>query len=81
MLREHEIEYRYREYTEEPLSESEIRELLAKLALDPHQVLRKRDPVDGRPAVRVASGDDVIDEGDRLVVAGTRSAVESLDAI
>jgi Trk K+ transport system NAD-binding subunit len=29
----------------------------------------------------VASGDDVIDEGDRLVVAGTRSAVESLDAI
>jgi CIC family chloride channel protein len=44
-------------------------------------LLRKRNPVDGRPAVRVASGDDVIDEGDRLVVAGTRSAVESLDAI
>ena len=44
-------------------------------------LLRKRDPVDGRPAVRVATADDVIDEGDRLVVAGTRAAVESLDAI
>jgi len=44
-------------------------------------LLRKRESTDGRPILRVASGDDIIEEGDRLVVAGTKSAVESLDAI
>jgi hypothetical protein len=33
------------------------------------------------PAVRVLAADDPIEEGDRLVVAGTRTAVEGLDVI
>ena len=36
---------------------------------------------DGRPEIRVPTADDRIEEGDRLVVAGTKSAVDSLDAI
>jgi CIC family chloride channel protein len=44
-------------------------------------LLHKRAPSDGLAAIRVPSADDVIDEGDRLVVSGTRSAVEALDAI
>jgi CIC family chloride channel protein len=42
-------------------------------------LLRKRSPDDARPAVRVPTADDTIGEGDRLVVAGTKAAVESLD--
>jgi len=37
------IEYRYREYNREPLSEKEIREVLRKLGLRPRAVLRKND--------------------------------------
>jgi Trk K+ transport system NAD-binding subunit len=44
-------------------------------------LLRERAPAPGRPAIRVPTADDVIHEGDRLVVAGRRAAVESLDAI
>ncbi len=44
MLEEHGIGYRYREYTEEPLSEAEIREVIKKLDATPADVLRKRDP-------------------------------------
>lgn len=43
MLDEHEIEYRYREYTKEPLSESEIRRVLKLLGVSARDVLRKRD--------------------------------------
>jgi arsenate reductase len=44
LLEEHGIGYRYREYTEEPLSAAEIREVIKKLKLTPVEVLRKRDP-------------------------------------
>jgi CIC family chloride channel protein len=44
-------------------------------------LLRKRAADDGRPAIRVPTADDVIAEGDRLVVSGTRASVESLDVI
>ena len=44
-------------------------------------LLRKGAVTDGGPSVRVATANERIDEGDRLVVAGTRSAVESLDVI
>jgi CIC family chloride channel protein len=44
-------------------------------------LLRKRSPSDGGPTVRVPTADDRIEEGDRLVVAGSKSAVESLDVI
>lgn len=44
MLDDNDIPYRYREYTKDPLSEEEIRTLLAKLGLDAREVLRKRSP-------------------------------------
>jgi CIC family chloride channel protein len=44
-------------------------------------LLRKRAADDGRPAIRVPTADDVIAEGDRLVVSGTRASVESIDVI
>lgn len=43
MLNEKGIEHRYREYTREPLSEKEIRDVLRKLGLRPRDVLRKND--------------------------------------
>ena len=44
-------------------------------------LIRKREPEEGASAVRVASGNDVISEGDRIVVAGTKAKVEALDVI
>ena len=41
MLNEKGIEHRYREYTREALSETEIRDVLRKLGLRPRDVLRK----------------------------------------
>ncbi len=43
MLEENGVEYRYREYTKEPLSAAEIREVLGKLGVKPREVLRKND--------------------------------------
>lgn len=43
MLDEKKIEYRYREYTREPLSEKEIRDVLRKLGLRARDALRKND--------------------------------------
>ena len=43
MLDEKKVKYRYREYTEEPLSAEEIEKVLAKLKLGPKDLLRKND--------------------------------------
>lgn len=43
MLKEKGIEYRYREYTEEPLSETELREILTMLDVPLQKLLRKND--------------------------------------
>ena len=43
MLKERGIEYRYREYTKQPLDIAELRGLLAKLGVGPKAVLRKGD--------------------------------------
>jgi len=43
LLETHGVRYRYREYTEEPLSEAEIRTVLDRLGIGPRAVLRKRD--------------------------------------
>jgi arsenate reductase len=43
LLKEHNTEFTYREYTKDPLSEAEIRDVLAKLEMGPRDVLRKRD--------------------------------------
>jgi CIC family chloride channel protein len=44
-------------------------------------LIRKRSPDDGKSSIRVASGYDVIGEGDRIVVTGTKAKVEALDVI
>lgn len=44
-------------------------------------LLRKRDTHGDRAALRVPTADDSIEEGDRLVVAGSRAAVDLLDAV
>jgi arsenate reductase len=43
LLKERGIEFDYREYTKNPLSTAEIRQVLEKAGLQPKQVLRKRD--------------------------------------
>lgn len=45
MLDEHEVPYRYREYTREPLSEEELRRVLDLLGVGPKELLRTRDRV------------------------------------
>jgi len=37
------IEFEYREYRDDPLSEAEIRDVLARLGVGPREVLRTRD--------------------------------------
>ncbi len=37
------VPYRYREYTREPLSEAELRDLLRKLGVGAKDILRSRD--------------------------------------
>ncbi|MCP3982708.1 MAG: arsenate reductase (glutaredoxin) [bacterium] len=43
MLEDNGIEYTYREYRQDPLSAAEIRDVLAKLGVEPRDVLRKND--------------------------------------
>ena len=43
MLEENDVEYEYRDYKKEPLTEEEIRSVLASLGVGPRDVLRKRD--------------------------------------
>ena len=43
MLKDRGVEHTYREYTKEPLSEAELREVLTKLGCGPRDVLRARD--------------------------------------
>lgn len=43
MLNEHGIEFHNREYTKDPLSQKELRSVLAKLGMKPADVLRGRD--------------------------------------
>ena len=43
MLNQHSVSFTYREYTKEPLSESELESILLKLGMEPHSLLRKRE--------------------------------------
>lgn len=43
MLNEKNIEFEYREYKKNPLSEDELRDMLKKLEQPAHTLLRKRD--------------------------------------
>jgi arsenate reductase len=44
LLDEKGIEYRYRDYVKNPLTEAEIRDVLRRLDLRPRDVLRTKDP-------------------------------------
>jgi arsenate reductase len=44
LLDEKSIPYRYRDYVKDPLTEAEIRDVLARLGLPPRDVLRAKDP-------------------------------------
>ncbi|MCB9668259.1 MAG: arsenate reductase (glutaredoxin) [Alphaproteobacteria bacterium] len=57
MLDERGLAYTYREYTKDPLSEREIREVLAKLGVGPRAVLRSAD------AKKNGIPDDLDDDG------------------
>lgn len=43
MLQENGIDHTYREYTKEPLTVAEIKDVLAKLGMGPTDILRGRD--------------------------------------
>jgi len=43
LLKEKNVEFRYREYTEDPLSQKEIKQVLGLLGMGPRDVLRKND--------------------------------------
>ena len=43
MLKDLGVDYRYREYTKEPLSEAELRDVLGKLGMSARDILRSRD--------------------------------------
>lgn len=43
MLNDRSLPFTYREYTKDPLTEAELRDVLQKLGLTVHDVLRKRD--------------------------------------
>lgn len=43
MLNENDVDFEYREYTESPLTEKEIREVLKALDKSAHDLLRSRD--------------------------------------
>jgi arsenate reductase (glutaredoxin) len=44
LLDEKGIAYQYRDYVREPLTEAEIRDVLARLGLPAREVLRRKDP-------------------------------------
>jgi CIC family chloride channel protein len=58
-----------------------IRELAIGSTYGVQVILLRKGRTQAGPDLRVPTADDRIDEGDRLVVAGTRAAVESLDVI
>lgn len=43
MLNDNGIQHTYREYTADPLSEAELRDVFSKLGMTPRELLRKRD--------------------------------------
>ncbi len=60
MLESRGIEFDYRDYRRDPLSESELRELLAKLELSARELLRTRDAVYRELALSGDEPEDVL---------------------
>lgn len=60
MLNEHSIPHTYREYTKEPLSETELRDVLHKLGMPASAVFRKREKVGKALGLTGREPDDVL---------------------
>lgn len=60
MLNERGVEFTYREYTEDPLTEKELRAVLRKLKLSAADVLRTRDAKKLQLDLTGDEGDDVL---------------------
>ena len=60
MLKEHNVETTYREYTEDPLTEEEIREIVALLGTPPKALLRKNDKAYKELGLTGDEGDDAL---------------------
>jgi arsenate reductase len=60
LLDEKAIPYRYREYTREPLTESEIREVLRQLGLSARDLLRTKDPAYATLGLAGEESDDAL---------------------
>ena len=58
MLNERGVEHTYREYTKEPLSEDELRDVLAKLGLPASAVFRTREKVGKELGLTGAESDE-----------------------
>ena len=58
MLDEQAVPYRYREYTREPLTEGEIREILRLLGIPARDLLRTKDAAYAELGLASASSDD-----------------------
>ncbi|MCB9651703.1 MAG: arsenate reductase (glutaredoxin) [Deltaproteobacteria bacterium] len=54
------VEYRYREYTEEPLTEAELRATLKMLGVGPKAVLRKNDKAWPESGLTGAESDEAL---------------------
>ena len=60
MLTERGVEFTYREYTQQPLDEAELRDVLARLGLAAKDVLRKPDAKKLGLGLSGQEGDDVL---------------------
>lgn len=60
MLRENGVEFTYREYRKEPLTEAEIRDVLSRLGVGPQAILRKRDKAYAALGLTGSESDDAL---------------------
>jgi len=60
LLKEHGIAHTYRDYVKEPLSEAELRDVLAKLGLSASDVFRTREKVGKELGLTGEESDDVL---------------------
>ena len=60
MLNDRGVSYTYREYTDSPLSEGEVRDVLAALGMPARELLRKRDKAYGALGLTGQESDDTL---------------------
>jgi len=60
LLKEHDVPHRYREYTAEPLSEAELRDVFGKLGLPASALFRKREKIGKELGLSGNESDEVL---------------------